>query len=76
MLAKIVGLQQISFKNPDGKVIEGTKIFTEYPDENVMGVKTEAFFVKQGIKFPESLKAGEQVNIYFNQKGKVEAITK
>lgn len=75
MLFNLRGRQKISFANAQGELIEGENWFVSYLDESVEGEKTEKFFVKPEVKIP-AVTIGDKVNIYFNQKGRVEAITK
>lgn len=75
MKAKLVGFSQIDFQNGDGERIAGTNLFVTYPDDRVSGVKTDKFFVKDSVELPQ-VKLNEEINIFFNQRGKVEAITK
>ncbi len=75
MVAKFIGYQQLDFTSPNGEHIKGANLYVSYLDENVTGEKTEKFFVKPEIKFPEQLKIGMQMNLSFNHKGKIESIT-
>lgn len=76
MIVKLIGVQKVEFVNAVGEQIQGNNIFVSYPDERVVGEKAEKFFVKPEVAFPEQMKIGEQINISFNSKGKVEQITK
>lgn len=78
MVVRILGIQSVDFVNALGEQIQGNNIFVSYPTENqnLVGEKVEKFFVRQEIPFPEQMKIGEQINISFNNKGKVEQITK
>lgn len=76
MVVRILGIQSVDFVNALGEQIQGNNIYVSYPDERVMGEKAEKFFVKPEVAFPEQMKIGEQINIFFNSKGKVEQITK
>ena len=46
MKAKLVGVQDIHFTNNSGEEISGTNIFCAFQDENVEGLRTEKFFIK------------------------------
>lgn len=76
MEVKLLGVQDISFKDSEGRSIVGTNIFCGYADENVQGIRTDKFFLKEGIDLPKDTKLNEILNISFNQKGKVESIEK
>ena len=73
--AKLVGLQRVSFFNNNGEKIEGKNIFCAFKDENVEGLRTEKFFLKDGIKLPDC-KINDTIEISFNMKGKVEMLYK
>ena len=75
MKAKLIGFSPVGFTTPAGKLIEGMTLSVGYTDENTTGMRAERFFVKKEIEIPQ-VKIGENINIFFNQKGKVEAITK
>ncbi|MDD3140931.1 MAG: hypothetical protein PHX08_18445 [Lachnospiraceae bacterium] len=75
MQAKLIGLQRISFVNNSGETINGTNFFCAFKDEHVEGLRTEKFFLKPEIKIPEC-KLNDTLDISFNMKGKVEAISK
>ncbi len=51
-------------------------IFAAFKDENVHGLRTEKFFLKEGISLPEQVKINDTLEISFNYKGKIESITK
>lgn len=75
MQVKLVGVQLINFTNNNGDTISGTNIFCAFKDENVEGLRTEKFFLKDGIKLPDC-KLNDALDIAFNMKGKVEAVYK
>lgn len=76
MLVNVIGIQRLDFDTNDGGHIEGTNLFCAYKDDNVEGMKAERFFVKKEIELPKQIQAGDKLNIFFNQKGRVEAVTK
>ena len=75
MVAKLLGIQPVNFTNNRNETINGTNIFCAFKDENVEGLRTEKFFLKDGIKLPEC-KLNDAIDISFNMKGKVEMIHK
>lgn len=75
MKAKLIGYSPVGFTTPDGKLVEGMTISVGYSYEYTTGMREERFFVKKEIEIPQ-VKIGEDINIFFNQRGKVEAITK
>ncbi len=74
MKAKLFGVQNVNFTNANGETINGTNIFVGFSDENVEGISTEKFFVKESIDFPENVKLNSALELSFNYKGKIEAI--
>lgn len=76
MKAKLVGVQGIHFTNSNGEEVNGTNIFCAFQDETVDGLRTEKFFLKDGITLPKDTKLNDTIDITFNMKGKVEAIFK
>lgn len=75
MQVKLVGVQPVNFTNNNGETINGTNIFCAFRDENVEGLRTEKFFLKDGIKLPDC-KINDTIEISFNMNGKVEMLYK
>ena len=76
MKVKLIGIQKINFNNANNEEIKGTLAFVVYPEENVQGLRTDKFFLKDGISLPEGVKVNDTIDISFNRKGKVEMIFK
>ena len=76
MQAKLLGFMGVDFTNKDGEQIVGMNIFAAFKDENVHGLRTEKFFLKEGISLPEQVKINDTLERSFNYKGKIESITK
>ena len=76
MQAKLLGFMGVDFTNKDGEQIVGMNIFAAFKDENVHGLRTEKFFLKEGISLPEQVKINDTLENSFNYKGKIESITK
>jgi hypothetical protein len=76
MQAKLLGFMGVDFTNKDGEQIVGMNIFAAFKDENVHGLRTEKFFLKEDISLPEQVKINDTLEISFNYKGKIESITK
>jgi len=75
MQVKLVGVQSVNFTNNKGETIIGTNLFCTFRDENVEGLRTEKFFLKDEIKLPEC-KINDTIEVSFNMKGKVEMVYK
>lgn len=76
MLAIIYGLMKLDFTNDDGEKFSGTNLFAGFEADNVIGLRTERFFVKSDIPLPEDLEIGDEVELSFNYRGKLESVTK
>lgn len=72
MQVQLVGVQKIDFTNNGGERVNGLNLFVAFPDENVDGLRTEKFFLKEGIALPKDTKLNDTINIAFNHKGKAE----
>ena len=70
MKAQLLGVMPVDFTNNNGDNVRGTNIFVGFEDENVEGLRTEKFFVKDGISLPKDTKLNDTINISFNYKGK------
>lgn len=76
MKAKLLGVQKVGFTNNNGEVISGVNIFVAFPEENVDGVRTEKYWLKDGINLPKDTKLNDVIDISFDRKAKVEMIFK
>lgn len=77
MQVRLIGASNVNFVNSStNQTILGTNIFVAFKDENVEGMRTEKFFLKEGISLPEGTKINDTLTLSFNHKGKVEMISK
>lgn len=76
MQARLLGVQNLHFNNENGDLVKGDNIFVAFKDENIQGMRTERFFVKEEIGLPEGVKINDVIDISFKFKGKIERITK
>lgn len=76
MTVKLLGVKHIHFTNNNGEEINGTNIYCAFKDENVEGLRTEKFFLKEGITLPKDIKQNDTVELEFNMNGKVEKVLK
>lgn len=74
MIVQLLGYQTVDFTNKNGEQIRGSNIFVSFEDENVTGLHTEKFFIREGINLPEGTKIKDTIDLSFNMKGKVESI--
>mgnify|MGYP006920862225 CR=1 FL=1 len=76
MQAKLLGAMKVNFTNNQNETVQGLNIFVAFQDENVEGLRTEKFFLKDSIALPKETKINDVIDIVFNFKGKIEAINK
>ena len=75
MLAKLLGIKKINFKNENtGEQISGTSLYIAFSDENTIGAKCDKVFVRDEKLIPKNLKVNDTLNLGFNYKGKIEFI--
>lgn len=76
MQAKLLGVMKVNFTNNQNEAVQGTNLFVAFQDENVEGLRTEKFFLKDSIALPKDIKINDVINIVFNFKGKIETVNK
>lgn len=76
MKAILYGVQEIDFTNNNGEKICGWNVFAGFEDTNVRGLRTEKFFLREGVVLPKDVKLNDEIEIFFNHKGKVDKIQK
>lgn len=76
MQAKLLGVMKVNFTNNQNESVQGTNLFVAFQDENIEGLRTEKFFLKDSIALPKDTKINDVIDIVFNFKGKIEAINK
>ena len=76
MEADLIGARKVSFVNKEGQQVNGIRIYTAFKEENVDGLCTADFFLREGIDFPKDIKLNDKINISFNRKGNIEKIYK
>ncbi len=69
-----VGTKVLDFVTKEGTRIVGTNLYVTYPEEGVEGLKVEKFFINSSISLPSNFAIGSAVDVFFNMRGKVEAI--
>lgn len=74
MLVQILGKQTLDFTTRDGQLIKGTNLYVAYQQEDIVGLKSDKFFVRDGIIIPKELKINDKAEVYFDHRGKVEGI--
>lgn len=74
MIVTYVGKRPVQFVNDMGETISGKTIYCMFKDPNVTGFRTEHFYLKEDIPFPDDISVQETIEITFNMKGKPEAV--
>ncbi|MCL2546289.1 MAG: hypothetical protein FWE06_03725 [Oscillospiraceae bacterium] len=75
MQVQLQGIRALDFKSDNGENVKGTQLFVTYNDESVNGLMTDKIFVKQEVQIPQGIKQNDILNLMFNNKGKVIAIS-
>ena len=73
MQAILLGVRKLDFTTNDGQV-KGTQLFIAFDEDDVQGKATDKIFVKSDIQLPK-MELNKPFQVFFNRKGKVEAIT-
>lgn len=76
MIMRVRGVQKLDFVSNDGKRVEGCNLFLSHADEHVVGERVTKVFVNASVELPKDVKIGDEVNISFTNKGRVEGISK
>jgi len=74
MKAKLLGTRQLDFTSKDGNQIKGTNLFLAFPEDGVTGHATDKIFIRSDISLPAGMKVGGEIQVFFNRKGRVEAV--
>jgi len=73
MKMRLLGARELDFKANDGSHVCGMQLFVAYTAENVTGEMSDKLFIREGIDLPQ-FKVGENIEVMFNNRGKVESI--
>lgn len=75
MQAILLGICELNFKSGStGDNIQGTQLFYAYPEQNTIGHRADKVFIRKDIQLP-NMKPNDTINLFFDRKGKVEAVT-
>lgn len=75
MRVKVLGSSEVHFRTESGAIVEGHNLFVAYEQEGTIGQRAGKFFVNQSIDFPKGLQIGSDVELSFNQYGKVDGVS-
>lgn len=73
---KLLGFKPVDFTNRDGDRVTGNTLYVGYLEDGVTGYVTEKFFVGNRIEMPKVLSVNDNLDISFNQKGKILSVKK
>lgn len=72
----LLGIRPISFKNEQGQLIEGTRLYVEYLEEGTVGYHVQDFFVRPEIPLPKQLAVNDHLTLCFNHRGRLCSVSK
>lgn len=72
MLVLLMGHKLLDFVS-DGNVVKGIQAFVAYPENGVIGQRTDKLFFRDGFPLPE-LQPGMTLDISFNNRGKPDKV--
>ena len=76
MFAKIVGVQDVDWVNPDTQQhIVGKNLYCMFTNSFVDGYKTNKYFVSNKVESFNDLVPDINITIDFNERGKIDKIT-
>jgi len=73
MKVVLCGYSKVNFQATGGDHIEGLNLYVTYEENNVIGEKSDRFFVKKEIPVP-NLSVGSLLEVSFTNRGKVSSI--
>lgn len=74
MRVTVFGLRAVNFTATDGRAIAGTTMYIGYETDGVEGLQTEKIFVSAEKMPKKAIAPGQDVEVVFNMRGKVEAV--
>jgi len=74
MKVKLLGIRNLDFTGSNGNQVKGTNLYIAFPEDGVQGHAIDKVFIKPEINLPDGLKAGNHVQLFYNRRGKVEAV--
>ena len=73
MKVKVTGFRKVNFTDQStGRVVNGTSLYVVYPDPDVVGERSDKFFIDDNLNLDLSqVLPGVTLNLMFNRRGKV-----
>lgn len=72
MRIKVVGITKIDYTNKAGRHVCGVNLHGLYEDNKTVGFATDKFYLSADFPNLDKVKINNNVDIYFNQYGKVD----
>ena len=76
MLAKVLGIQKVSYVSKQNKQVEGTSLHVCYPDDNVEGMAVDKIYISKSTNINNLplVKLNAEIDLRYNKYGKIESI--
>ena len=73
MKVKVTGFRKVNFTDQHtGSTVNGTSVYVGYPDPDVVGERSDKFFIDDNLNLDLSqVLPGVALNLMFNRRGKV-----
>lgn len=73
MKVKVTGFRKVNFTDQNtGRTVNGTSLYVVYPDPDVVGERSDKFFIDENLNLDLSqVLPGVALNLMFNRRGKV-----
>lgn len=73
MKVKVTGFRKVNFTDQNtGRTVNGTSLYVVYPDPDVVGERSDKFFIDDNLNLDLSqVLPGVALNLMFNRRGKV-----
>lgn len=75
MQTKILGIQEVDFKNKDtGELVKGVSLHTAFKENGISGLAVRKFFIRDGSIALPDIQANTVAELTFDYKGRIESI--
>lgn len=76
MKARLIGINNLNFKNQLGEVISGKNLYIAFEHPETVGLKCDKVFIKPEIEFSTDIKPNDLIELSFDYRGKCERVEK
>lgn len=74
MKARLIGINNLNFKNQQGEVITGKNLYIAFEHPETEGLRCDKIFLKAEIDLPADIKPNDIVELSFDYRGKCERV--